>query len=211
MTDAGPDQILSLAQPTSAEWEFSTTTDISYSAANAAAKIFSYTIVAQLDSASIAGDFSKDEVWRAETDAGVAIAVQGTVKAYDPVTRKIELDINYSLSSDVLEVGDTICVWTTASGGTKTGDQAKIESVERQLSVVTGASNVAFAANYTLADDNATGSPVTPNVSIASFVLHTMIYTSVVVRNGQTSQQDLQLLRGFQIVVVTTTKCTYLY
>ena len=62
MTDAGPDQILSLSQPTSAEWEFSTTTDISYSAANAAAKIFSYTIVAQLDSASIAGDFSKDEV-----------------------------------------------------------------------------------------------------------------------------------------------------
>ena len=168
MTDAGPDQILSLAQPTSAEWEFSTTTDITYSAANAAAKIFSYTIVAQLDSASIAGDFSKDEVWRAETDAGVAIAVQGTVKAYDPVTRKIELDINYSLSSDVLEVGDTICVWTTASGGTKTGDQAKIESVERQLSVVTGASNVHFAANYTLADDNATGSPVTPNVTIAS-------------------------------------------
>jgi len=154
MTDAGPDQILSLAQPTSAEWEFSTTTDISYSAANASAKIFSYTIVATLDSSSIAGDFAKDEVWRAETDAGVAIAVQGTVKAYDPITRKIELSINYSLSSDVLEVGDTICVWTTASGGTKTGDKAKIESVERQLSVVTGASSVHFAANYTLADDN---------------------------------------------------------
>ena len=40
--------------------------------------------------------------------------------------------------------------------------------MKRQLSVVTGASNVAFAANYTLADDNATGSPVTPNVSVAS-------------------------------------------
>ena len=122
VTDSGPDQILSLAQPTTAEWEFETTNDVSYSAANATAKIYKYTIVVTLDAASIAGDFSTGEFWRAETDAAspVAIPVQGTVTAYDPITRKIELDVNYSLSSDVLEVGDVIALWTQASGGTKT-------------------------------------------------------------------------------------------
>ena len=43
VTDSGPDQILSLAQPTSSEWEFQTTTSVSYSAANATAKVYRYT------------------------------------------------------------------------------------------------------------------------------------------------------------------------
>ena len=165
VTDAGPDQILSLAQPTGSEWEFQTTTDVSYSAANATAKIFRYTIVATLDAATIAGDFNQGEFWRAETEAGVAIPVQGTVTAYDPVTRKIELGLNYSLSSDVLEVGDVLALWTAASGGSKTGDKAKVEVINRQLHVITDASANRYEPNYTISDDNAGG---TPNINVAS-------------------------------------------
>ena len=167
VTDSGPDQILSLAQPTSSEWEFQTTTSVAYSAANATAKVYRYTVVVTLDSATIAGDFNNGEYWRAETDAAspVGIAVQGTVKAYDPVTRKIELDVNYTLSSDVLEVGDVIALWTAASGGSKTGDKAKVESINRQLHVLKDASSNRFEPNYTIEDDNGGGSP---NINVAS-------------------------------------------
>ena len=167
VTDSGPDQILSLAQPTTAEWEFETTNDVSYSAANATAKIYKYTIVVTLDAASIAGDFSTGEFWRAETDAAspVAIPVQGTVTAYDPITRKIELDVNYSLSSDVLEVGDVIALWTQASGGTKTGDKAKVEVLNRQLHIIKDGNANRFEPNYTVEDDNGGGSP---NINVAS-------------------------------------------
>ena len=166
-TDAGPDQILSLAQPSSAEWEFQTTSDVSYSAANATAKIYRYTVVATLDAPSIAGDFNTGEFWRAETDAAspVSIAVQGTVKAYDPITRKIELDINYSLSSDVLEVGDVIALWTAASGGSKTGDKAKVTVINRQLHILKDSNANRFEPNYTIEDDNGGGSP---NITVAS-------------------------------------------
>ena len=167
VTDAGPDQILSLAQPTTAEWEFETTNDVSYSAANATAKIYKYTIVVTLDAASIAGDFNQGEFWRAETDAAspVAIPVQGVVTAYDPITRKIELDINYSLSSDVLEVGDVIALWTAASGGAKTGDKAKVEVINRQLQIIKDGNANRFEPNYTVEDDNGGGSP---NINVAS-------------------------------------------
>ena len=167
VTDSGPDQILSLAQPTTAEWEFETTNDVSYSAANATAKIYKYTIVVTLDAASIAGDFNQGEFWRAETDAAspVAIPVQGVVTAYDPITRKIELDINYSLSSDVLEVGDVIALWTAASGGAKTGDKAKVDVINRQLQIIKDGNANRFEPNYTVEDDNGGGSP---NINVAS-------------------------------------------
>ena len=165
MTDAGADQILSLTQPTTAEWEFSSTTDVSYSAANATAKIYRYNIVATLDSGTITGDFNVNEYWRAEDGSAVSIPVQGQVKAYDPLTRKIEIDVNYSLSSDVLEVGDVIALWTAETGGTRTGDKATVESIDRQLHVINDANANRYEANYTLSDDNASGSP---NVNVAS-------------------------------------------
>ena len=167
MTDAGPDQILSLAQPTTAEWEFQTTTSVTYSAANAGAKIYGYRVVVTMDSASIAGDFESGQYWRGETDASspVSIPVQGQIVAYDPLTRKIEIDVNYSLSSDVLEVGDVIALWSAESGGARTGDKGKVEAVERQLLTITNESSEAFEANYTISDDNVAGSP---NVNVAS-------------------------------------------
>ena len=166
-TDAGPDQILSLAQPSSAEWEFQTTSAVAYSAANATAKIYRYTVVATLDAPSISGDFNTGEFWRAETDAAspVGIAVQGTVTAYDPITRKIELAVNYSLSSDVLEVGDVIALWTAASGGSKTGDKAKVSVINRQLHIIKDSNANRFEPNYTIEDDNGGGSP---NITVAA-------------------------------------------
>jgi len=167
MTDCGPDQILSLAQPTTAEWEFETTTDVTFSGANAGAKIYRYKIVVTMDSASIAGDFENGQYWRAETDASspVSIPVQGQVVAYDPLTRKIEIDVNYSLSSDVLEVGDVVALWSAETGGSRTGDKGKVEAIERQLLTITNQSQERFEANYTLSDDNASGSP---NVNVAA-------------------------------------------
>ena len=166
-TDAGADQILSLNQPTTSEWEFDTVTSVSYSAANATAKIFRYTIVVTFDSASIDGDFKTGEYWRAETDASspVSIPVQGQIVAYDPLTRKAEIDLNYTLSSDVLEVGDVIALWTTETGGNRTGDKATVDSIDRQLHILNDAGAEAFAANYTVSDDNAGGSP---NINVSS-------------------------------------------
>ncbi len=157
-TDAGPDQILSLAQPTSAEWQFDSTSTVAYSLGNSSASVYSYSVVATLDPSSIAGDFNKDEYWRAETNANSpsAIDVLGQVVAYDPITRKLELSIDYAQSSDVLEVGDAIALWTAASGGSRTGDKAVVSSIERQLRTVRSPGTELFESNYTLDDDNAT-------------------------------------------------------
>ena len=166
VTDAGPDQILSLNQPTTAEWEFQTTDSVDYALGNSTAKVYSYTTVVTLDATAISGDFNLNEYWRAETNANSpsAIDVQGQVVAYDPVTRKLELSIDYTLSSDVLEPGDAVALWTAASGGARTGDKGVVESIERQLRVVRDLNKELFEANYTLEDDNAT--PGTPNVQV---------------------------------------------
>ena len=164
-TDAGADQILSLAQPSTAEWEFASSTQVTYSAANATANIYRYTVVATLDSASVVGDFQTAEYWRAETTAGVSIPVQGQVVAYDPISRKIEIDFNYTLSSDVLDVGDVIALWSAETGGARTGDKATVSNIDRQLHVVTASGAEKYAANYTLSDDNAGGNP---NINVSS-------------------------------------------
>ena len=166
ITDAGADQILSLNQPTTAEWEFQTTDSVDYALGNSTAKVYSYTTVVTLDATAISGDFNLNEYWRAETNANSpsAIDVQGQVLAYDPVTRKLELSIDYTLSSDVLEPGDAVALWTAASGGARTGDKGVVESIERQLRVVRDINKELFEANYTLEDDNAT--PGTPNVQV---------------------------------------------
>ena len=166
VTDAGPDQILSLNQPTTAEWEFQTTASVDYALGNSTAQVYSYTTVVTLDATAISGDFNLNEYWRAETNAASpsAIDVQGQVVAYDPVTRKLELSIDYTLSSDVLEPGDAIALWTAASGGSRTGDKGVVESIERQLRVVRDLNKELFEANYTISDDNAT--PGTPNVQV---------------------------------------------
>ena len=166
VTDAGADQILSLNQPTTAEWEFQTTDSVDYALGNSTAKVYSYTTVVTLDATAISGDFNLNEYWRAETNANSpsAIDVQGQIVAYDPVTRKLELSIDYTLSSDVLEPGDAVALWTAASGGARTGDKGVVESIERQLRVVRDINKELFEANYTLEDDNAT--PGTANVQV---------------------------------------------
>ena len=47
-TDAGADQILSLQQPTTAEWQFDSTTTVSYSLGNSSASVYSYSVVVTL-------------------------------------------------------------------------------------------------------------------------------------------------------------------
>ena len=65
--------------------------------------------------------------------------------------------IDYAQTSDVLEAGDAIALWTASTGGNRTGDKGVVSSIERQLRTVRSANTELFEANYTLDDDNATG------------------------------------------------------
>ena len=60
VTDAGADQIGYLAQPTSAEWEFTAGAEVSFSAANIYAKVYGYSVVVTLkDDATLIGKLGR--------------------------------------------------------------------------------------------------------------------------------------------------------
>ena len=60
VTDAGADQIGYLAQPTSAEWEFTAGAEVSFSAANIYAKVYGYSVVVTLkDDATLIGELGR--------------------------------------------------------------------------------------------------------------------------------------------------------
>jgi hypothetical protein len=95
--------VLSLAQPTSTEWQFASGAEVAYSAANIYAKVYTYdTIVTVVDDSTLIGSFEKDNYITA-----VSGGVTGRIVAWDPETRKLEVAIDSS-SADVLEIGDTI-------------------------------------------------------------------------------------------------------
>ena len=203
-TDAGADQILSLQQPTTAEWQFDSTSTVSYSLGNSSASVYSYSVVVTLDATSIAGDFRQGEYWRAETNAASpsAIDVVGTVVAYDPLTRKLELAIDYAQTSDVLEAGDAIALWTASTVVT--------ELATRVLFLL---SSVNFAP-YVLLTQNClrrtTLSTMTTQLvsKFSPYVLTMKSVTSVATRSGSTLLLVLLHLLGSLTVVVLTTRCT---
>jgi hypothetical protein len=152
MTDAGADQVLSLAQPPSTEWQFASGAEVAYSAANIYGKVYTYdTIVTVVDDATLVGSFEKDNYITA-----VSGGVTGRVVAYDPETRKLEVAIDSS-SADVLEIGDTISELVNNSNnpGSATGDAATVEAIRRELRVSLNPGSPNFQANQTVADANA--------------------------------------------------------
>jgi hypothetical protein len=151
ITDAGADQVLSLAQPTSTEWQFTNGAEVAYSAANIYGKVYDYaTIVTVVDDSTLIGSFEKDNYITA-----VSGGVTGRVVAYDPETRFLEVAIDTS-SADVLEVGDTISELANNSNapGSATGDAATVEAIRRELRVSLNPGSPIFQANQNVSDAN---------------------------------------------------------
>ena len=152
MTDAGPDQVLYLAQPSSAEWEFTSGSAVSYSAANIYGKVYNYTVVLTFKRGStLVGDWEADNYFTARGGN-----VTGRVLAWDKATRRLEISID-GTSSEVLEVNDAVTELANNNNapGSATGDSAEIESIQRRLYVSLNSGSPRYTPNTTLSDDNA--------------------------------------------------------
>ena len=151
VTDAGPDQVLYLAQPGATEWKFTNGAEVSFSSANVYGKVYDYRVVLTLEAGTtLVGQFEEDEFFTANNGG-----VTGRVVAYDAATRKLEITIDGS-SSDVLAVNDTITELANNGGsaGSATGDSARIESISRQLRVALNRLSPNFQANQSVTDSS---------------------------------------------------------
>ena len=152
MTDAGADQILYLADPTSTEWEFTNNAEVSFSNANIYGKVYSYTVIVTFEAgATLVGSFEKDNFITA-----VSGGVTGRVVAWDAEARKLELTID-DTASDIIEIGDTITELANNSNtpGSATGDSGVVSGVSRQLRVSLNPLSPNFQANQSVIDKNA--------------------------------------------------------
>ena len=152
ITDAGPDQVLYLAQPTTNEWEFTNNAEVSFSNANIYGRVYDYTVIVTLkDDSNLIGKFEKDNYITA-----VSGGVTGRVVAYDEVNRKLEITID-DTASDIIEIGDTITELANNSNtpGSATGDAGAVESINRELRVALNQGSPNFQANQTVVDKNA--------------------------------------------------------
>ena len=153
VTDAGPDQVLYLAQPTANEWEFVNNAEISFSNANVYGRVYDYSVIVTFkDDASLVGSFEKDNYITA-----VSGGVTGRIVAWDKVNRKLEITID-DTASDILEINDTITELANNSNtpGSATGDSGDIESISRELRVALNQASPRFQANQTVVDKNTT-------------------------------------------------------
>jgi hypothetical protein len=151
MTDAGADQVLFLAQPTTTEWTFTDGAEVSYSAANIYGKVYGYdTIVTLIDDSTLIGGFEEGNFITA-----VSGGVTGVVVAFDKVSRQVEIAMDSS-SADVLEVGDTLTELANNSGsaGSATGDSGTVQSIRRELRISLNPGSPLFQANQNVADGN---------------------------------------------------------
>jgi hypothetical protein len=149
MTDAGPDQILYLAAPTTGnpEHKLETGKKVNISATSSYSQIYSYVLEIEFDNdASLVGTFDGGNFFTA-----VSGNVTGSVVAYNASTRKIEVTVD-TTSSDYLEVGDTVTELLNSGGspGSASGDSAKIKSINRRLSIVMNKDAVNFVANQVI-------------------------------------------------------------
>ena len=152
VTDSGADQVLYLAQPGSAEWEFASGAEVSYSAANIFGKVYSYTVVITLEeNSTLVGSFGAGNFY-----TGLSGNITGGIVAYDKETQKLEVSID-NTASDYWEVGDTITELANNGGspGSASGTSGKILSISRELRVSLNKTSPLFQANQTVTDGNA--------------------------------------------------------
>ena len=152
VTDSGADQVLYLSQPGSAEWEFASGAEVSYSAANIFGKVYSYTVVITLEeNSTLVGSFGAGNFY-----TGLSGNITGGIVAYDKETQKLEVSID-NTASDYWEVGDTITELANNGGspGSASGTSGKILSISRELRVSLNKTSPLFQANQTVTDGNA--------------------------------------------------------
>jgi hypothetical protein len=135
VTDAGPDQILTLDAPSSGdEWQFIAGDAITSSASGAAATVYKYSLVLSLT--DVVGSFTN------------AVATAGgdgvTILAWDAASRTMEVQLDSDYSG-VLIVGDTV---------TQGSASAEIASVTRRLLSVTNRGSADFAVGNDIVDDS---------------------------------------------------------
>jgi len=142
MTDAGADQVLTVASPSSGvEWSFPAGASIQYSPANVSAKVYHYSVLVKLDSVGLAGTFV----------AGAAVtaasgAVAATVVAWDPGRRILEVTVGSSTT--YFQNGQTL---TGPGGATGT-----IVGVERRV-YTHATSSALFQVNQNVSDSPTVG------------------------------------------------------
>jgi len=159
MTDAGPDQVLTLAEPAdaAAEWQMTPGAAVNFSNGNIYSKVYSYSLIVTFAAGStLVGEFNADNFFTANSGN-----VTGRVVAYDAAKRKVELTVD-STASDHLSVGDTITELGNNGGsaGAATGDSAVVASVQRRLTVVLNEGSKQFSANLTIKDSSTVTSGV---------------------------------------------------
>ncbi len=147
VTDAGPDQILYLGEPTgaNAEHKFVAGKKVSDSATNTFAQIYNYVleITFNPDSSTLIGEMSGGNFFTAKSGN-----VTGQVVAYDAKTRKAELLVD-STSSQFLVNDDVVTELANSGGspGSATGNSAKVSGIRRRLSIALDQGATPFLAN----------------------------------------------------------------
>jgi hypothetical protein len=136
MTDAGPDQILTLDAPLSGdEWKFVEGADISASS-GAAAKVYKYSLILKLS--NIVGSFAEDDALVGGDNC--------TVVAYDSTEKIVEI----TLASDYAGIVSTSDTLNQSSSGAS----ASITSVTRKLLSVTNRGSINFQVGNDITDAN---------------------------------------------------------
>ena len=160
MTDAGPDQILYLAQPSVSEWEMIAGKKVNVSASNVYSTVYDYRMVIEFATGStLVGEFVAGNTFVGNATGGV----RGTIVAYEASTRKLEVTLDYVTTSGILAVGDTVTGSNSAEG--------VVTSIQRKLVVALDEGSKSFTANMsvkdssTLADNNTTNNGLAVNVA----------------------------------------------
>jgi hypothetical protein len=136
MTDAGPDQILTLDAPSSGnEWKFTAGASIS-ATSGAAAKVYKYSLTLKLS--NIVGTFTEA--------AAVLGGANCTIVAYDAADKTVEV----TLASDYVGIVTT----TDTLNQSASGASAAITAVSRRLLSVTNKGAINFEVGNDITDAN---------------------------------------------------------
>ena len=176
MTDAGPDQVLYLAQPSVTEWEMTAGKKVNVSASNVYSTIYDYRMVIEFKTGStLVGEFVAATELVPQTFTGNPTGgVRGDVVAYDATTRKLEVTLDYALTSGILAVGDTVTGSNGAAG--------EVASIQRKLTIALDEGSKSFVANTdikdsaTLIDSDTTNDGLTVAISSVADDWNSRIY-----------------------------------
>jgi hypothetical protein len=139
VTDAGPDQVLTLDAPASGnEWQFVAGADLAAST-GAAGKVYKYSLKLTLN-AGVVGKFVPGAASVGGDDA--------TVLAYDASTRVLEIELATDYAG-IVAAADTVTQTSSGASGV-----VSTNGVRRELLTVLNQGSIDFAAGNDVSDDN---------------------------------------------------------